>query len=225
MVDRPRGQVVTGGEAGVPRADDDRGDALDALRFPSATSTVTFVGLVSASNTAERFCDWATSASISCFEASASMVKVTLMSLKPLRTSRVGAEDAADVVRALDRRLDRVQLDAAVLRDRRHAGGQAAGQPDEQVLDRGDAVVRGREHLGMVGLEGRLPLVLLLLAESEVVLDRRRAVHAVLPGRGGPPGELGRLGRALQHLPRLQQGLDVDPVLRRLARRPSLSCR
>src|SRR5262249_13512155 len=34
-----------------------------------------------------RFCDWATSASISCFEASASIVNVTLMSLKPFRTS------------------------------------------------------------------------------------------------------------------------------------------
>ncbi len=45
------------------------------------------MGLVRASNTAERFCDWATSASISCCEASASMLKVTLMSLKPLRTS------------------------------------------------------------------------------------------------------------------------------------------
>src|SRR5512146_1268145 len=46
-----------------------------------------FVGFDRASNTADRFCDWATSASISCFDASASMVKVTLMSLKPLRTS------------------------------------------------------------------------------------------------------------------------------------------
>src|SRR5579859_3014858 len=33
----------------------------------------------------------------------------------------VGAENAADVVRALDGRGDRVQLDAAVLRDRGHA--------------------------------------------------------------------------------------------------------
>jgi hypothetical protein len=46
-----------------------------------ATSTVTFVGFVRASNTAERFWDWATSASISCLDASASMVNVTLMSL------------------------------------------------------------------------------------------------------------------------------------------------
>ena len=61
-------------------ADDDRGDALDGWTS-QATSTVTLVGFVKASNTAERFCDWATSASISCLVASASMVNVTLMSL------------------------------------------------------------------------------------------------------------------------------------------------
>ena len=49
--------------------------------------TVTSVGFESASNTAERFWDWATSASISSRDASASIVNVTLMSLKPLRTS------------------------------------------------------------------------------------------------------------------------------------------
>src|SRR5215813_2010836 len=86
MVDRPVAQEVACGETRVPRADDDCGDALDGLA-PQATSTVTFVGLVRASNTAERFWDWATSASISCRDASASMVNVTLTSLNPLRTS------------------------------------------------------------------------------------------------------------------------------------------
>jgi hypothetical protein len=54
MVDRPVAQEVTSGEARVTRADDDRGSALDGL-VPQATSTVTFVGFVRASNTAERF--------------------------------------------------------------------------------------------------------------------------------------------------------------------------
>jgi hypothetical protein len=52
-------------------------------RFSNAlytNSTLTVVGLVMMSNTAERFCDWATIASISFFDASASMLKVTLMS-------------------------------------------------------------------------------------------------------------------------------------------------
>ena len=80
VVDRPLTEEVAGGEACVPGADDDRGGALGGLAA-QATSTVTFVGFVRASNTAERFWDWATSASISCLEASASMVNVTLMSL------------------------------------------------------------------------------------------------------------------------------------------------
>src|SRR5579871_1111309 len=65
---------------------DDGGEVLDG-RTRQATSTLTSVGLVSASKTAERFCDCATSASISSLEASASIEKVTLTSLKPFRTS------------------------------------------------------------------------------------------------------------------------------------------
>ena len=38
-------------------------------------------------------------------------------------------------------------------RDRRHARRQAARQADEEVLDRRDAVVLGREDLGVVGFE------------------------------------------------------------------------
>jgi hypothetical protein len=57
VVDRPVAEEVAGGEARVPRADDDRGNALDDPdpQIPQATSTVTFVGLVRASYTAERF--------------------------------------------------------------------------------------------------------------------------------------------------------------------------
>jgi hypothetical protein len=50
------------------------GGALDGLP-PQATSTLMFVGSKGRRITAERFWDWATSASISCFDASASMVK------------------------------------------------------------------------------------------------------------------------------------------------------
>src|SRR5581483_4373580 len=86
VVDRPVAQEVTRGQARVPRADNDRGGALDGWS-PQATSTVTSVGLVSASNTAERFWDWATSASMSSLDASASTWNVTLTLSKPLRTS------------------------------------------------------------------------------------------------------------------------------------------
>src|SRR6185312_12649133 len=107
---------------------------------------------------------------------------------------------------------DRAELDAAVLRDGRHARRQAARQADDEVLDRRDAVVGGREDLGVVSLEGRLLQVVALLAEAEEALDLDLAMHAVLPLGGRAPGELGGLGRALQHLPRVEQRLHVDSV-------------
>jgi hypothetical protein len=54
MVDRPVAEEMARGEARVPRTDDDGRDALDGF-VPQATSTVTLVGFVRASNTAERF--------------------------------------------------------------------------------------------------------------------------------------------------------------------------
>ena len=74
----------------------------------------------------------------------------------------------------------------------------------------------GGEDLGVVGVEHRFGLVLCSCAETEEVLDLRRAVDAVLPLRGCPPGELRGLRRALQHLARVEQCLDVDSVLGRL---------
>ena len=110
-------------------------------------------------------------------------------------------------------RLDRAQLDAAILRDRGDAGRQAAREADEHVLDRRDAVILRREDLRMIGLERGLGLVLLLLAEPEEALDVRLAVRAVLPLAGRPPRELRRLRRALQRFARVQQCLDVDSVV------------
>ncbi len=54
MVDGPLAEEVACGEAGMTCADDDGGSALDGPAS-QATSTVTLVGLVRASNTAERF--------------------------------------------------------------------------------------------------------------------------------------------------------------------------
>src|SRR5690348_3613261 len=124
----------------------------------------------------------------------------------------VGAEDPADVVRTLNRRLNRAQLDAAVLRDGRHTRRQAARQADEEVLDRRDAIVLRREYLGVVGFERPPCLMALLLPETEEALDLDRAVNAALPLGGRPPGELSGLRRVLQHIPRLQQRLHVDSV-------------
>ena len=54
MVNRPLAEEVACGEASMARTDDDGGRALDGPTS-QATSTVTLVGLVRASNTAERF--------------------------------------------------------------------------------------------------------------------------------------------------------------------------
>ncbi len=61
------------GEPCVPRPDDHRGRADGAPGRAQLTSTVTFVGFVIASNTADRFCDWATRPWISSGLASASI--------------------------------------------------------------------------------------------------------------------------------------------------------
>src|ERR1017187_7307142 len=124
----------------------------------------------------------------------------------------VGTEDPADVMAALDRGLDRAQLDATVLRHGRNTPRQAARQADEEILDRRDAVVLGRENLGVVGLERPLFLVVLLLPEAEEALDLDRAVDAALPLGGRAPGELSGLRRALEHLARVEQRLNVHTV-------------
>src|SRR5690606_32374257 len=92
VIDAALAQAPAHGEAGVPGADDDafdraHGDPLPAEVDQTFTATVTLVGLVTTSYTAERFCDCATRARISSGVASASMSKVTLMPSKPLRTS------------------------------------------------------------------------------------------------------------------------------------------
>ncbi len=87
-----------------------------------------------------------------------------------------------------------------MLSDRSDTGGQAAGEADEHELDRRGAVVLGREDLGVVGIEGELGPVFLLLAEAEVSLDGRVTVGAVLPLAGRTPLEPGALGRRGQCL-------------------------
>ena len=79
MVNRAVSEAAAHGQAGVASPDDDRSCAgwtrASNPAVPSQlTSTVTFVGFVIASYTADRFCDWATMALISSGVASASML-------------------------------------------------------------------------------------------------------------------------------------------------------
>src|SRR5690606_6806627 len=93
MVNRQIRQAVTHGQARVAGADDNHvygavGET-DGWRDHDAfvTSTQSSVGLVTMSNTAERFCGWATTARISSSPASASISYFTRIPSKPLRTS------------------------------------------------------------------------------------------------------------------------------------------
>ena len=127
----------------------------------------------------------------------------------------VHAENPLDVHLAFELRLDRAELDTTILRNRRDARGEAARQPDEDVLDRRDPVVLRREDLGMVGLEARLGLVRLLLTKAEEAFDRRLAVRAFHPLAGCSPRELCCLGRALERIARIEERLHVDSVVHR----------
>src|SRR3954451_7534273 len=111
----------------------------------------------------------------------------------PVADVAVHAEDAAHVHRTFDRGADAAQLDLAVLRDRGDAGGQAATQRGEAVLDGRRAVVLRREDLRVVDVEAVAGAVLLLLAQAEEALDERVAVRPVLPFGGRTPHEAGGL--------------------------------
>src|SRR4051794_31357002 len=125
----------------------------------------------------------------------------------------IAAQDAEDVHVALDAGLHRLELDVAVLRDGGHAGGQAGRQPDEDVLDRGRAVVLGGEHLGVIGGVAEARLVAVGLAQPRVVVHRGLGAGAPDPLRRCAPGELGRLGGVGQRGAGAQQMLDVDAVV------------
>ena len=120
---------------------------MRSARPGQRTSTVTFVGLVMMSYTAERFCDWATIALISSGGGVGVDVVGHLDPAEAVADVAVDAEDALDVHVALERGRHRAQLDLAVLGDGGDAGGQAAGEADEHDFDRRRPVVLGGEDL------------------------------------------------------------------------------
>src|SRR6185437_15006898 len=169
VVDRPVAQEVARGKTRVPRADYDRGGAF------YDGSSGDFDGDVRRVRQGVEHSGALLGLGHQRLDLLLRRVRVDgerhLDVVEAVADVAVRPEDPADVVRALELRLDRAQLDAAVLGDRGHARGQAAGQADEQVLDRRDAVVGRREDERVVGLERRLGLVLLLLAQAEEAVD------------------------------------------------------
>ena len=149
VIDRSLGEKPARREAGMAGPDDDRGELLDR----QTTSTVTFTGFVMHvvhGRALLRLRD-------DRLDVLLRRVRVDLERhldvVVAVAHVAVDAEDAADVHLAFELRLDRAQLDAAILRDGRDAGREAAREPDEHVLDRRDAVVLRGEDLRMIGLE------------------------------------------------------------------------
>src|ERR1700733_4168058 len=125
----------------------------------------------------------------------------------------VHTEDAADVHSGLERRRHGTQLDLTRLSDSRYAGGQAACESGQHDLHRRGRVVLGGEHLGVVGVEGELLLVLLLGAQAIEALDGGAAVRTVDPLDRRAPLELRRFRRVLQRRLCAEQSFDVDPIV------------
>ena len=119
------------------------------------------------------------------------------------------AENALEVVVALDRRLDRAKLDLAVLGDRRDARREAAASPTSTY----STGVRGPRRRTLPDGRHRRPTrsCALLLAEAEEADRRGCACRSAT--RGGPPGELGGLRRAGERFPRVDQRLDIDAIV------------
>ena len=125
----------------------------------------------------------------------------------------VDAEDALQVHVAFERRLDRPQLDAAMLGDGGDTGRQTAGQARQHDLDRRRRLVLGREHFRMVGFNCKALAARLLFAETEEAADGRPAMRAVHPLARGAPGELRGLGGRVQRLAGTEQCLHIDTVV------------
>ena len=125
----------------------------------------------------------------------------------------VDAENALNVHVGLERRLDRMKLDAAPLGDRGNARGQTARQAGrERVRPASERCLR-RRNLGMVRLDGERLVSRLLGAEPEELSDRGAAVRAVQPLATGPPFELRGFRRLLQCFARADRASTLTPFL------------
>ena len=213
VVDRALGQALAHRQAGVAGTDDDRADGFAAHRSAQCVSTTTVVGLVMMSNTAERFCDWATERGDLVGGGVGVDVEADGDAAEAVARLRVGPEDAEDVHRALDGRGDRAQLDATVLGHGGDAGGQAAAQRRQDDLHRGGALVQRGEALRMVGVERERGLVDVLLAQAGEPGHGRAAVRAAHPLGRRTPGELGGLGHADECVAGGGEGRAVDTVV------------
>src|SRR4051794_12552150 len=150
-------------------------------------------------------------------------VEVDADGAEPVAHVIVDAENALNIHVGLERRLDRMKLDAAPLGDRGNARGQAARQAGQNQFDRRRSMVLRSKNLGMVRLDGERLVSRLLGAEPEELSDRGAAVRAIQPLATGAPSELSGFRRLLQRFTRAEQSSYVDAILN-LLRRRGASC-
>src|SRR5262249_11494572 len=125
----------------------------------------------------------------------------------------VNAENALNVHVGFERRLHRIELDAAPLRNCCNAPGEAACQTRQNDFDRSRSVVLSRKDLRMVCLDRERLVAGLLSTEPEEVADRGAAVRAVQPLAACAPLELGRLRSLFQCVARAEQCSHVDAIV------------
>jgi hypothetical protein len=106
----------------------------------------------------------------------------------------------------------RAQLDAAVLGYGRPPAVRQLARPTAPARRESHRGPRS-ENLRVIGLEGKLGLMPLLVPEPVESLNGGHGVGTALPLAGCTPGELCGLGRALLRFPLGQQGVYVDAVV------------
>ena len=164
------------------------------------------------SKTADRFCDWATSALMSSGSRRRD-VEVDADAVEAVAHVVVDAEDALEVHVGLEGGLDRAKLDAAALGDRGDAGREAAREAREDDLHRGRRRCPRTRRPADDPPRPESLATGLLGAEPVEVADHGAAVGAIDPLAAGAPLELRGLGRMLERLARAEQRLDVDAVV------------
>src|SRR5262245_15084649 len=132
---------------------------------------------------------------------------------EPVAHVVVDAKDALNVHVGLERCLDRMQLDAASLRDCCYACRQAAREAGEDELNRSWSVVFSSKDFRMVRLYGERLFPGLLGPKPEEVADNGAAMCAVQPFAARAPFELRGLRCLLQGLARTEQRTHVDAIV------------
>src|SRR5262249_44067141 len=132
-------------------------------------------------------------------------VEMNANGAKPIAHLVIHPEDALNIHVGLECCLDRMELNAASLRDCCYTGRKAARQTGEDELNGSWSIVFGRKDLRMVRLDGERLVAGLLGPQPEEVADNGAAVGTVQPRAARAPLELCGLRCLFQGLTRPQQ--------------------